>query len=107
MKPKKREKFDRKEMTLEAVKLLLAERGHVVIGIKPGRESNYEVGDIVREVATFDLGQPFMIVAHTDAQEWLEQGRFLADRFPHVFSVTPEGKRMALEGGPYYRVVTD
>jgi hypothetical protein len=84
-----------REKTLAAVQKALVERGYVVIGIKPGFDTRYKIGEIVRDVCAVDLGQPFQIVAETNAEDWIAQCKLVGAEVNYT------------NGEAFYRAVTD
>lgn len=92
------------EKTVRAVKLLLNERGYVVIGIKPGSDARMKVGEITHIVCAYEMPQPFCVVSKTDYHDWLEQCRLVAKHFDRMnpYSITDAHK-----GEAFYRVTTD
>lgn len=93
--PKQRDK------TLEAVQMLLSNRGYVVLGIKPGHPTRYKIGQILDKCCGYRLGQPFQVISETTFEDWLAQIE-LVDRF-----VGKTCKQCRDTGEAFYRVVTD
>jgi hypothetical protein len=97
---------DAAEKTMKAAQMLLAERGYMVFGIKPGNPVRYKIGEVINECRGYDLGQPFRIVAMTTKEDWIEQCRLVSEQ-QYGVEMSPSTIIKAHEGGPFYKAVTD
>jgi len=87
------------EKTVASIKLCMAERGYIVVGIKPGYGEPYRVGQILDTCCGVKMDQPFAVLGPTDYADWAAQIKLIADK---LFPMTT-----APNGDSYWRVTTD
>lgn len=96
---------------LALLQALLQRRGYVVISTKK-RFAPYRIGEIITEVAGFETGHPFRVMADTDAEDWLEQGDICAELRGDVTAVlgtyrTRPGALQMIAADKFQRITTD